>query len=151
MLSEKHSNPLFTVPLGAAATVALIVCNTQFIASKEELTPLAASAFAVAGLIAIMPWQLAQTLDQPKYETIRKSLIHSGCQMSSASLFFISAALLRYFYFHFPELVSIEPQHYDTIKLVVSTLSGVSFLVASLLLFVGIIKFGNLLSAILCE
>ncbi len=149
--SDQHSNPFFEIPLIAASLAALIACNALFIASKDELTPLAASAFAVAGLIAIMPWQLAQALDIAKHAAARRSLIYAGCQMSAASLFFIAAAILRYFYFHHQELISIKEQHHVTLKIIVSTLSGGSFLIASIFFMLGLVRFGNLLSSILLD
>jgi len=147
----KYWNLLFAIPIGAASLVALFVCNTIFIVSKEELTPLAAAAFGVAGLIAIMPWQLCQTLDPIGRDATRRSLVYAGCQMCSASLFFMSAAMLRYFYFHFQEMVTIEQQHHGMVKNAVSAISSVSFFVASIFFMFGVIRFGNTLSSILCD
>jgi hypothetical protein len=56
----------------------------------QDTTQLSTVCFGIAGLVAIMPWQLASLKDD------KSALIRSGNNMSLGALLFLSATILKY-------------------------------------------------------
>lgn len=134
----------------AAGVVSIITCFTMFVASDKEQMPVAAAAFAVAGLISIMPWQLAQAMPPSAKagEPCHDSLIRSGAWMAVATLLFVAAAMLRHFHFHVDEMFSFGDLWNGIIWWCARFVSALCFLIAALYFMLGVVLFASILSEI---
>lgn len=136
--------------VSAAGLVSIITCFTMFVVSDKEQMPVAAAAFAVAGLISIMPWQLAQAMapSDKTSRTCHDSLIRSGAWMAMASLLFVTAAMLRHLHFHVDEMFSFGNFWNGIIWWCARLVSAVCYLIAALYFMLGVVPFTSILSEI---
>lgn len=143
MTHMERNKLLIVLSLLGAALASMGACFAVFVASKDEHMSVAAAAFAVAGLISMMPWQLAQACQAAnrKGRATYDALIKSGARMALASLLFVSGAMLRYYRFHADEIAALGKAFGD-ISWALSTLfSAVAFLIASLYFMMGVMQF----------
>lgn len=84
---------LMALVLSAAKTE--FIDNVRTVDQIRGTIVLAASCFAALGLVAVMPWQLAQTI-APEDGVSRSNLIRSGATISLGSLGFLFATVVRY-------------------------------------------------------
>jgi hypothetical protein len=93
--------------------------------SKRDTTQVSAACFAVVGIIAMMPWQLAPLTEERNSAQYAK-LVNSGIRMCTGSLLFLCATVLKYALLHYPNHGSGDP-----IEFALSFTAFISFLVGS--------------------
>jgi hypothetical protein len=108
MKPRTRNTLLVVAPVAGASLAASVLFFAEFTKGGKSIMPLAVSAFAVAGLIAIMPWQLAQSVAACGHrdDARNQMLLTSGSLMSVAAILFMAAAVLQYFRSELPDLVA---------------------------------------------
>lgn len=135
------------VVLVATASILAAVAYANIPDDKSNVAmEVAVAAFAIAGLIAIMPWQLAQSLAAaaPLTKEEHWPLITSGCYMSVAAMLFISSAVIHYFHCRLGGFVE-DVGWYAILWLASSLASTLAFGLASFCFTVGVALFSWIL------
>jgi hypothetical protein len=98
----KPTNPIHVI-IGCVSSLLTILVIWIFIAPTDpsdsnkplDTTALSVACFAIAGIVAIMPWQAAVFFQATDLNATNR-FVSSGAHMSLGSLFFLAATILKY-------------------------------------------------------
>ena len=133
----------------SAWVVSIILVFIMFVADFEnptnDTTSVSATCFAVAGVLTIMPWQLAPLVADRGTEVF-KDLVLSGARMCSGSLLFLVATILKLGLVKYTS--SNNPK--DPLATALLVGSGVLFVFAAWLTCVGFFQFTEFITHLCC-